>query len=246
MISKFSPMFLIILVFLFIISALPLQGWTPSQALEDNLPWDVEIRFRTAYFHPASSKVRKIYGDGWADYQLEISKGIECNWNVWAGVSGFSRKGSSLGIHHRSTKLQLVPIYLGVRYSYPITKHIDLYLGAGGCYSFLNIRDKAYYVHEHTRKQGWGGVFQSGVNFTFCNFTIGFFFDYFLQRFHIRNIQFSSASRSSCCLGCASCPCHGSRFTCCSSSSSSNSDYVKRINLNMSGYKVGGSIGISF
>jgi len=250
--TSFRAAFFLFLI-LFSAPGFSLQGWMPSLpsfASADSGPLDIAVEFRCAYFHPSSNRVRRIYGDGWADYQLEISKGIQCNWRLWAGVSGFSHKGKSLGIRHHSTRLEMVPIYVGLRYAYPVTNHLNLFVGGGACYSFLNIRDHDRFVHRKTHKQDWGGVVQSGINYRFCNcIEITLFADYFFQKFHVRNIQFSSCSSPCCC--CTSCSndcnrCCEDRCNDCCRGSSSPCNYIKRNDLDLSGYKVGIGIGFAF
>jgi hypothetical protein len=38
----------------------------------EDVSWCTKVR--NAYFRPSDKKVRKIYSNGWADYQLELSK----------------------------------------------------------------------------------------------------------------------------------------------------------------------------
>lgn len=204
--------------------------------------WGIRAEARVAYYHPSSKRVRRIYGDGWADYQLEISKsfkgfgglGNECGyslledieWRIWTGISGFSRKGDSIGFHD-DTKLQLIPINFGLKIFYPICCNTSIFIGGAACYSLLRIHDDSNYVHEHIRKENWGGLFQAGITYDFCNWAyVSAFFDYYFQRFHFHDDKLSSYSGSS-------------YFY-------NSSRYVERFDLNMSGYKVGVGLGISF
>jgi len=187
---------------------------------------DIAVDARVAYYHPSSSKVRRIYGDGWADYQLEISKEIGSEWRVWAGVSGFSRKGDSIGFHDK-TRLQLLPISLGLKYDYPFTCNLDVFVGGAASYSFLRIHDHSEYVREHTRKQNWGGVVQSGLNYRFSDWgVVSLFADYFFQRF-----RFHDSHR------------HSSLYF---SNDNDGHRFVERFSLDMSGYKVGVGLGATF
>lgn len=243
----------------FILLTLPLLAWDCCKPCEPSFDpccepicdpccdssWGINAEVRVAYYHPSSKRVRHIYGDGWADYQLELSKsfkgfggyltkcgcdyleGIE--WRGWIGVSGFSRKGDSIGFHDK-TRLQLIPISFGVKMFYPIFCNTKIFIGGAACYSLLRIRDHSEYVHEHIRKESWGGLFQSGITYDFCNWAYAsFFFDYYFQRFHFHDDKISSFSGSSdsYLLG-------------------SSSRYVDRYDLNMNGYKVGVGLGISF
>lgn len=205
---------------------------------------DISLEARVAYYHPSSHRVRKIYKNGWADYQLELSKGFgfgcgcEKNWRVWAGVSGFSVSGRSyLSCYDQwgnatncsfcgefsenqfrdRTTLRMIPVSLGVKYVFNVDPCLSLYLGGAACYSFLRIRDHSNYVHEHVRKNDWGGLIQSGLYYrvTPCIY-VSAFADYLFQYFHFSD-HYVSGSR-----------------------------YVERNNLNMSGYKLGVGLGVVF
>jgi outer membrane protein len=211
-----SSIYVSLLTFCLMAFASPLMAFTfPfSSCCCDSL--DLAVEARVAYYHPTSKKVRHIYSEGVADYQLEISKGLGCNWRVWAGVSGFSKEGRSIGFHNR-TRLSLVPVNLGVKYVYPIMCDTKLYVGAAVCYSFLNIKDHSYYVHEHTSKGNWGGLIQLGLYYNIWDcLYLDVFADYYFQRFHFSHSNYSYDY------------------------------YVERHNLDMSGYKVGAGLGFSF
>lgn len=207
--------------------------------------WGINAEVRVAYYQPSSKRVRHIYSDGWADYQLELSKsfkgfgellkGCGCDGlkdielRGWVGVSGFSRKGDSIGFHN-DTKLQLIPISFGLKIFYPIFCNTKVFIGGAACYSFLRIHDHSDYVHQHIRKEDWGGLFQSGITYDFCNWAYAsIFFDYYFQRFHFHDEKISSFSRSS-----------DSYYL------GRNSRFNDRFDLNMNGYKVGVGLGISF
>ena len=199
---------------------LPIMAWDCCESL------DISVEGRVAYFHPSSSKVRRIYGDGWADYQLEISKGVYENLRIWAGVNGFSRGGESKGFHHHHTRLQLIPINFGLKYYIPFCTDFNFYLSGAASYSFLRIKDNSHYVHEHTHKNGWGGLVQAGITYDFwrCAY-VNLFAEGFFQEFDFHNSHGSSG--------------YGSY-------NSSSSRFIKRHKLDMSGYKLGVGIGYTF
>lgn len=234
----------------FILLSLPLLAGdycNPCESCCDSCcdsSWGINAEVRVAYYHPSSKRVRHIYGDGWADYQFELSKsfkgfggllrGCGCDglnnieWRGWVGVSGFSRKGDSFVLHN-DTRLQLIPINFGLKIFYPLFCNTKVFIGGAACYSLLRIRDHSQYVHEHIRKENWGGLFQSGINYDFCDWAyVSFFFDYYFQRFHFHNDNISSFSGSS------------------DSYLQSSRRFVEGSDLNMNGYKVGVGLGISF
>ncbi len=279
---------------------------------------DFGFEGRVAYFHPSSKRVRRIYSDGWADYQFEASLGLPCNFDLcggnfrlWTGVSGFSKGGhahleegcrcfqsekysgrscesskhsskfssgcfneissgcsnenssgcsneissgcsdsQSFNLCHNSTNLDLIPVYFGIKYFYPIACCTSVYVGGGGCYSFLRIKDHSRFVHKHIRKEEWGGVVQAGVhyNLTEC-FYLCAFFDYFFQTFHFSNHHRHSSSDSRHRDSCSS---DRRRSDSCRSYVNNECSYqrcspfVERNDLDMSGFKVGGGIGLIF
>jgi outer membrane protein len=237
--------------FLMLLS-LPVEAWDCCG------PLGVTAEVRVAYYHPNSSRVRRIYGSGWADYQFEVSKsftgfgglfgcGNSCcgNWGssgccdtcgdggffsnletrVFVGVSGFSRKGESIGFHDH-TRLQLIPINFGARLYYPIFCNTKIFIGGAACYSFLRIRDHSDYVKRHVDKEEWGALFQSGITYTACDWlVVTAFFDYFFQRFNFHDEHYSSF--------------YGSSYF-------YDDRYIERNDLNLSGYKVGVGLGLTF
>lgn len=206
-------------------SASSLQGWDCCDCSCDSFFSDVAVEARVAYYSPSSKKVRKIYGNGWADYQIEISKGIGCGWRVWTGVSGFSRTGYSLDFGNK-TNLQLVPVNLGLKYNYNLNQDLSVFVGGAGCYSFLNIHDHSDYVKQHTHKGAWGGLVQSGLKYNFSNCGyVSVFADYFFQEFKFHDT-------------------HDSAFQ--GSTYYYPSRYVNRETVDFNGYKVGVGIGFAF
>lgn len=170
--------------------------------------------FKVAYFRPESSRVRRIYSSGWADYQVEYSKSVCQNWLLWTGASGFCKHGHSIGLND-DTRLRLIPISLGVKYLYSIAPCLDLYAGGAVCYSFLRIKDDSPYVHRNVSSQTFGGLAQVGLYYYFTqSFHLNVFADYLFQRFTFPR--------------------------------SSSNPFVERNDLNMSGWKIGGGIGVNF
>ncbi len=204
----------------FVLLLVPAQIFAWGECCES---WtqDISLNARVAYFHPNSDKVRKIYSEGWPEYQLELSKGFCQNWQAWAGVAWSSKKGRSLGLHDE-TRLRLLPISLGVKYLWCVYPDTKFYLGAGVCYSMLHIKDHSPFVHEKVSKNAFGGIVQSGLYYDInCMFFVNVFFDYYFQRFDFSNRHHSG-------------------------SGSGSSSFVERHNADLSGYKTGAGIGVNF
>lgn len=181
--------------------------------------WSAE--FRIAWYSPSSHKFRKIYSNSLADYQIELSKKLFGNWDLWLDVDYATKKGHSTYFHDK-TRITIVPIILGARYSFDLCYDFQLYLGAGVNYTFLRIHDDSHYVKKHVHKEQFGGTFKVGLKKYFCDcFFVDVFVDYFLQDFH-----FSGKDRLS--------------------SSSGSERFVQRHSANLSGFKIGAGIGYTF
>jgi outer membrane protein W len=114
-----------------------------------------------------------------------------------------------------------------VKYFFPCFDAFKLYIGGGGCYSFLNIKDKSEYVHRHTHKDQWGGLLQAGLTYQFweCAY-VSFFADYLFQTFDFHDSHFHSSHRGSDSFG--------------------GSGHIERHKLDMSGFKLGVGLGYNF
>lgn len=179
-------------------------------------PKDASLEVRAAYFRPTSKKVRDIYSDGWATYEARGSVDFCNNLQVWLGLDWSHKEGRSLGLRDK-TKLHLIPVTLGVKYVFDIAPCTQFYVGGGACYSFLKIHDHSPYVHQHISKRTWGGIAEAGATYYFgCNFFADIFVDYIYQKFNFSN------------------------------SGSGYSSYVERHDVDLSGFKVGGGLGVTF
>ena len=178
---------------------------------------DFIIEAKVAAFFPTSKKVREIYTNVLADYEVEISKKFDDNWDIWLNASYIHSHGRSIGLSDRTT-LRFMPFSLGVSYSQRFFCDFEAYIGAGVAYSFLRIHNDSNYVQEHISKKDFGGIFKSGIRYTSCDgiFVEGFF-DYIYQKFNSSN-----------------------------SDSYSDSHYVTRHDADLSGYKVGVGLGFNF
>jgi hypothetical protein len=206
---------------LIFILTLPFQCFSWDwDSLKNSCP-TVMVNTRVSYFHPISRPLKRIYSEGWVDYGVEISSELNDNLLIWTGVNGFSKKGKTHELEYsenrdRSTRLQVIPLSLGFKYLTSLTCNTQFYIGIGGCYNFLRLRERSYDFHEHHHKQAFGWVGQLGIYSSFYDWiSLNVFADYVEQRFHF-------------------------------SSSSSYSDVRHHNKLNVSGVKVGAGIGVFF
>lgn len=126
-----------------------------------------DIGARAGYFLPMSDNVRKIYSDGWAEYELDASYQIYCPWSIWANVGYMHVNGHSIVLHNH-TDLTMVPVALGLKYDWKLNCDFNAYLGVGGSYSILRIHDKSPFVHQHIHSYGWGVTAKSGLQYRFA------------------------------------------------------------------------------
>jgi len=158
--------------------------------------WTLEIR--GAYFSPSSKKMRHLHSGGWTDYQVETSKRIHDFFDVWAAVNWLGRVRSYRDHGYNDVKNQskiyVLPLSVGFKFIYPILPCTEVYLGVGGCYSFLNIYNHCsdYKRHElsrcpfkrHRHKTNYGAVIKLGIQYSLTNnLFIDVFADYLSQRF---------------------------------------------------------------
>lgn len=169
---------------------------------ECDTDWTLEVR--GAYYQPVSKDLRKVYTNHWLDYQVEAAKRMDYFWELWGGVSWASKQGHT----HRSygydgyafkdsTKIFVLPVSVGFKLIYPVMPFIDLYAGAGICYSFLKIKNfcKEHYSYHglsHSPfkkgiyKNDFGAIFKVGFQWALSDSTfLDFFADYFVQYFHL-------------------------------------------------------------
>lgn len=146
--------------------------------------YDTTVEARVGYFYPSSHLLRKIYRQGGVEGEFELSKNINCNWQVWGNVNYFSRTGRSRGEGNK-TRITIVPISVGLKYVFIPSSRIRPYVGIGPTYSFVNIRNHTHYTKRHSHKDGFGFVVKSGLNYDLtCKFLLDLYVDYYYQQVH--------------------------------------------------------------
>jgi Outer membrane protein beta-barrel domain len=167
-----------------------------------DIPTDYTLQVRFGSYDVCSRNLRKIYSNGWFDYQVEAGKRVLPNWEMWANVSWACKHGhvySSYGSvdydFRNNTRMYVLPVALGVKYVYSLLPFVDVYAGAGVCYSFLKIKNfcKQKYSYwdlsespfkKSLRTSDWGGVIKVGAQYALSTYTfIDIYVDYYMQRF---------------------------------------------------------------
>lgn len=143
--------------------------------------WEVMLEGKAANLRPTSSNFREIYGNG-GIYGGEVTVPVWRNFALFGSASYYSKDGHSTAEHHK-TKLELIPIGIGVKYFIPFDCY-DFYLGAGIDILLLKTHDKAEHVRKHISKSGVGGLFKGGVVYDISeNVFFDLFAEYSLKEF---------------------------------------------------------------
>ncbi len=119
--------------------------------------------FKVSYYRFSDSVLRDIYDDGAVLYEGELNYRVYSCIQIFAGAGYLNVTGKSLG-GHEGTRMRLVPISLGAKFTYPVWCNIDAYLGAGLRYFFLDIKNDSDYVRKHVSDNHPGGVVNAGLN----------------------------------------------------------------------------------
>lgn len=162
--------------------------------------WTLEVR--GAYYYVPNKSLKRVYTDNWIDYEVEAAKRIHPFIEIWGGVNWATKHGHTkrdyYGITFKdSTRIFVLPVSLGLKVIYPLFPYVDVYAGAGVCYSFLKIKNfcKEHYSYlgfsdspfkKAIYKNEFGGVFKVGFQVAMSDSTfLDFFVDYYAQRFHL-------------------------------------------------------------
>ena len=148
-------------------------------------PTEWSFQVRGAAYIPLQSEIRKIYGSALPTVEFEMSYQLaqwsDCNqlllfWNAgWTFETG---KTIGFGYH---TRLNMIPLSLGIEYQVNICRNVDFYVGAAPTYSFLLIEDKDGFSKQHIYSSQFGATSKTGFRFTFAT---NFFFDVFGDFFY--------------------------------------------------------------
>ena len=117
----------------------------------------VKIELKASHFTPAEQVFKDIYGSGpvfGAEISLSIMHGID----VWLGGSYFAKTGE-LSFTQEETKVRIIPVGVGIRFSLPIQEIISVYGGAGLNYNLYKEKN----VIGEVSTGSLGFVFKGGV-----------------------------------------------------------------------------------
>lgn len=144
--------------------------------------WRATLAFRIADFYPLDGTMRRIYDCGIPFYQGEVTYSYGGPISAWFNAGYLGKSGRSVGEEDR-TYLRLVPIGIGLKYSFYLPYCWQGYIGAGPAYSFLTIHDHSDF-NRHIRREALGAMAKLGFTYEFwrCAF-LDIFVDYYYTEF---------------------------------------------------------------
>lgn len=159
------------------------------------------MQIRGSYFYPTSKELRNGFSRVWLDYQFEVETDIACNWQTWANVGWTLKEGGKhfFDGYEEKTRLWILPISTGVRYLIPVTRCVNLYLGAGVSYTIVRAQEKYPYFSDAKKYESdghWGLVGKSGLQWTLSDYTfLEIFADYYNHHFKVSRRIYSYSFR---------------------------------------------------
>jgi outer membrane protein len=147
---------------------------------------EFEVEAKVSAFFPSSKIIRRIYSDVIPYYELEIAQRFCNDWQVWLGAGYLSKDGHAIGCKNK-TSFRLIPVTLGLKYLCSVNHCMDLYTGAGACWSFLKNKDHSPFVHKNISNEALGGIFKLGLIYRVKeNIFIDIFTEYLYQHFSFK------------------------------------------------------------
>jgi len=146
-------------------------------------------------FAPKSSHLSKVYGNTFVNYEIEATRAIFCNWEVWTALDYYTQTGK-LRERGQQSRIQVLPLSLGLSYNWRIRHNLFWNIGAGGAYTYAHFNQYEGRKNSLT-KWGGGGVFKTCLKYYFCSGVfVSAFVEYFYQHFNHHRYLDSSNTQS--------------------------------------------------
>lgn len=152
---------------------------------------DTILEFKAGYFLATDCIFKNIYDKGGAIYGPEVTFSLNDSkcWYGFASVNYFQKDGNSLGLGD-ATKVELVPLGIGVKYFIPSSySRFDFYVGLGFQPVHTKVINCSPYVPAKQSQWGFGGVAKIG---TYINITHNLLLDLFID-YSFVNVNFKTA-----------------------------------------------------
>lgn len=148
---------------------------------------DFHVDGRVSAFFPTGKLMREIYGNCFANYEIEAGQIFAENYEVWGNVGWVSKNGRTSALHTK-TKFEEMNISLGGKYIFYPHECIRWYAGLGVNAAFVYLHNHSSFVKHHVNKKGFGAVVKTGLYFEpVDNLFVELFSDYLYQKIHFHN-----------------------------------------------------------
>jgi hypothetical protein len=163
---------------------------------------DIIAEGRAAYYWPFSSTFRDCYeGSGLYGAEITMQLRNSSDWYLFGSVDYYQQKGHSLSSCD-STKLQLVPLAIGLKYFTSLYEEADFYVGLGFQPIYTHKKSRRAYVTAKKTSWAFGCIVKTGAYVDLPhNLVLDFFSDYSLawtskKNFYGNTVKHSRANLS--------------------------------------------------
>ncbi len=149
---------------------------TPPENLNKPSPF---VELKTGYFFFVADEMRSVYDHAGFDVQLAGSYPVYDFLSVYGAVEYVRKSGNSS--EGDRTSIWLVPLSLGLQYSFPINKDKSAryYITLGPRYFFAGAHNHSSFFPKHMHANGLGAFLGTGFLWSFYNrLTFDFFGEY--------------------------------------------------------------------
>lgn len=156
----------------------------------------IVAEIKGGYFFFSDAKMRKIYDQGGLDLQISGSFPVWRWLQIYASVEYLTRHGRSLG-GNQKTRIQEVPLSLGLRPVITICTNIQYYFTLGPRYFFIHQHNSSSFVDRNVNENGFGGFVNTGFYFfPYRHLVLDIFGEYSYMRVHAHPSQTNVDGRS--------------------------------------------------
>jgi len=124
--------------------------------------FDLDIEARVGWLVPKSSTMRKVYGKGFPEYELELGIPLNKCFTVFSNLSYYEASGHSTLHHHRSD-VQNYGLILGGKYYFQPWTYFRPYFGLGGGAGHIRFHDRNPYLKSFVNHSGWAILAKVGT-----------------------------------------------------------------------------------
>lgn len=115
-------------------------------------------------------------------YQAEVSLLFSESYMFWMNLSYYKNNGHSIPLRDK-TNVQLIPLSFGLKYRHLIRENLHFLIGVGPCYTWMRINNDSQYVNQIVKKDGFGAMIKTSLNYSYRRFSFLVFLDYYFQNF---------------------------------------------------------------